>query len=505
MVAAEKQDPLIGTKLGNCEIQRKLGAGGMGAVYLARHVGLDKPVAVKVMAAGLLGSEENVERFKREARTAAKLEHANIVQVYDVSEFPGGHFIVMQYVDGQSVDRILEQKGKLPVEQAVQLVRRIATALAAAHKAGIIHRDIKPANVLISKDGQVKVLDFGLARNVESGQSISSTGQIVGTPHYMAPEQAQGQKVDARTDIYALGATFYHLVTGQRCFDGLTPLSICIKHVQEHPKPPHEVNPDVPTSVSAVIARMMAKDPAARYQSAEELASALGTLSSATARTVVPGGAVAPRKRPVAAAVPIGLALVAAVVIVVWIATRPPAAAVADAGRTSPPPPPPATVEPPPDPPKTAEPPVETGLVRGWDAAFEKLKARTPRDASMAKDLKPRFDEFMRAVERKDEAALREFMPQRTPPKMTEAEWKAARDKMFEEMRARWGTGSLDHVVVLSMDFSFVPLQGARGVLTLEWHVKGSDGSTRISAATDMHWGKDAGQWHTMPPKKRGS
>jgi len=498
MVAAEKQDPLIGTKLGNCEIQRKLGAGGMGAVYLARHLGLDKPVAVKVMAAGLLGSEENVERFKREARTAAKLEHANIVQVYDVSEFPGGHYIVMQYVDGQSVDRILEQKGRLPVDQAVQLVRRIATALAAAHKAGIIHRDIKPANVLISRDGQVKVLDFGLARNVESGQSISSTGQIVGTPHYMAPEQAQGQRVDARTDIYALGATFYHLVTGRRCFDGLTPLSICIKHVQEHPKPPHEVNPEVPVAVSAVIAKMMAKEPAARYPSAEDLAAALGTISSATARTVAP----APRRS--ALAIPLGLAAAAAVALIVWIAMRPPATAIADAEKQAPAPPP-ATVEPPPDPPKTADPPAETGVVRGYDQALEKLRSRAPREVGPANDVRPRFEEFASAMQRRDEKALRDFLMPRPPPKMTEADWKAQREKMFEETRERWAGGSLDYVAVAAIDVQLITPQGPRVTVTCELHGRGADGVARTSAAFDSIWARDGGHWYVMPPKRRGS
>lgn len=288
-------DPFLGKRIWTCEIQKKLGSGGMGSVYLGRHLDLDKPVAVKIMARELMASDDHVRRFRREAQLAAKLEHPNVVTVHHVGEQDGTHFIVMQYVDGRTLDDVLEERGKLALGEAVSVVKRVAFALGAAHKLGMVHRDIKPANILISRDGIVKVADFGLARpGGDHGQSISATGQIVGTPSYMSPEQAQGGVVDARSDIYSLGATFYHLVTGRRCFEGNTPLSIVIKHIQENPPDPHLVNTELPPAVSRVILKMMAKSPKDRYASTDDLIRDLDLLKGSldgTAKRLAAGAA----------------------------------------------------------------------------------------------------------------------------------------------------------------------------------------------------------------------
>ena len=275
------QDPLVGKRFGNCLLQRRIGAGAMGYVYLAHHVGLNKPVAIKIMSAELIGTVGNVQRFLREAQMAASLEHPNVVQVFDVGEANGLYYLAMQFVEGRSLDKLLESKGKLDVREANNIVKKIALALGAAHKLGIVHRDIKPANVLLSKDGQIKVADFGLARSNDSGQSLSLTGQIVGTPYYMSPEQAQGIPVDSRADLYSLGATWYHLVTGRRPFEGDTPISIILKHVNEECLPPDQVDPAVPPAVSQLIMKLLAKKPEDRFPTGEDVVRALVAVDAA--------------------------------------------------------------------------------------------------------------------------------------------------------------------------------------------------------------------------------
>ncbi len=242
----------------------------MGTVYRAEHEGLGKTVAVKILGRAGMGSDDAVARFVREARTAAKLDHPNVVQVHDVGSADDFHYIVMQYVEGRNLDAILKDKGRLAVPQALAVVRHVANALAAAHALGIVHRDIKPANILVSKDGRVKVADFGLARDAETGRTVSTTGQILGTPAYMAPEQAEGKPTDARTDLYSLGCTLYHLVTGARPFEGSGPVATVLKQVQEEPVPAETLAP-IPPNVARILRRLMAKNPDARPASAGEL------------------------------------------------------------------------------------------------------------------------------------------------------------------------------------------------------------------------------------------
>ncbi len=267
---------LIGQMLGGCIVRKLVGRGGMGEVYLAHHRGLNRPVAVKILPENLTAQPEFVQRFLREARSAAQLDHPNIVQVHDVGQRDGLYYIVMQFVDGQSLDDILTRRKKLPVKDAVTVVRKVAQALAAAHAKGIIHRDIKPANIMVTKEGRVKVMDFGLARPVNA--SLTMTGEVLGTPYFMAPEQAKGEELDGRSDIYSLGATFFYLLTGRNLFDGGTPFTVAMKHVQEDPPDLSAVDPKIPPAVCRIVARMLEKEPAKRPASMDEVVRELESL-----------------------------------------------------------------------------------------------------------------------------------------------------------------------------------------------------------------------------------
>ncbi len=501
------KDPLIGTRIGNCLVQRRIGAGGMGTVYLAHHVGLDKSVAIKVLSRELMGSEENIERFKREAKTAARLEHPNIVQVFDVGEHEGWYYLAMQFVEGKPLDKIIEERGKLPLAQALGVVRRIATALAAAHKAGVIHRDIKPANVLISKEGVVKVVDFGLARSVESGATISSEGQIVGTPHYMAPEQAQGQKVDARTDIYALGATLYHLVTGARCFNGPSPVSILIKQVQEMPPPPHEVNPELSPAVTEVIFSMMSKDPARRPQTAEEVIKALDTLQPAVKSIVAQVRPAEMPKRWVWAGAALGALLV---VTIAGLAMRgkpkdrtsqvaaPPATTAAmppPASTQTTAPPPPATTK--------EEPPKETGMVRGVNEWMARYKDKPDEQKNLGEVLK-RSEAFMIAVGGRDEQAIRGFLPRKPSVHAMVPKWQEMTDRFVAELLDKKRDGRLDHATITNVEMSTTPFGQPRVEVTTQVTIAEKAGGSRTSPPSDMAWVRElGGTWVVALDQKR--
>jgi len=274
--------------LGHCKLIRKLGQGGMGAVWLARHETLDKDVAVKVLPPGFVADSEAVARFLREARSAARLEHPNVVQVLDAGSQDGIHFIVMQLVDGTDLEKLLKKKGRFPVADTLAVAKRVALALGAAHAIKLVHRDIKPANIMITKPGRVMVTDFGLAREISGDAGITAAGEAMGTPHYIAPEQARGDAVDARADLYSLGITLYALLTGKPPYTGKSPVSIVTKHVDpnERPRPLREVQPDVPPEVEALVHKLMEKDPADRFQSAAELVAAIDRIKGGAASMV---------------------------------------------------------------------------------------------------------------------------------------------------------------------------------------------------------------------------
>ena len=258
---------------GRYELHRRLGRGGMAEVSLARDQLLDRPVAVKVLFPEFATDPAFVERFRREATAAANLNHPNIVGVYDWGEADGTYFIVMEYVDGRSLSEILRAEGPLHPDRVADIGADVAAALGFAHRNGVVHRDVKPGNVLLTQAGQVKVADFGIARAITatSDDNLTQVGTVMGTATYFSPEQARGEPVDPRSDIYSLGCVLYELVLGRPPFAGDSPVAIAYKHVQESPVPPRQVNGELPEAIEAIILKCLAKNPVNRYPSAEDL------------------------------------------------------------------------------------------------------------------------------------------------------------------------------------------------------------------------------------------
>ncbi len=253
------------------ELNHLIARGGMAEVYRARDRLLDRPVALKVLFSELSVDRSFVERFRREAQAAAKLSHPNIVPVFDWGEDTGSYFIVMEFIDGRPLSSILKSAGPLSAERTAEVGAHVAAALGFAHRHGVIHRDVKPGNVLITEEQQVKVTDFGIARAINTEESLTQTGAVMGTATYFSPEQAEGIGVDARSDIYSLGVVLFEMVTGRPPFLGDTPVAVASKHVRDHPPAPRELNPSIPPTFEAIILKSMAKDPAHRYATAEEL------------------------------------------------------------------------------------------------------------------------------------------------------------------------------------------------------------------------------------------
>ncbi len=254
---------------GRYMIVRKLGAGGMADVYLAEDQELGRRVAIKILNDRHANDDQFIERFRREAKNAAALNHPNIVSIYDRGEAEDTYYIAMEYLDGRTLKELVVGRGPAPVNVAVEYARQILSALRFAHRHGIVHRDIKPHNVLVDREGRVKVTDFGIARAGTS--QMTEAGSIVGTAQYLSPEQARGTEVDQRSDLYSLGVVLYELLTGQTPFDGDTPVEIAMKHLSATPRPPSQIRRDVPRDLDMVVMRALAKDPATRYQSAEEM------------------------------------------------------------------------------------------------------------------------------------------------------------------------------------------------------------------------------------------
>jgi len=255
------------------QIMKKVGAGAMATVYKAKQLSLDRIVAIKVLPKRLSENPEFVERFYKEGRAAAKLNHNNIVQAIDVSESAGYHYFVMEFVDGVTVYDELAKSRVYDEKKAVDIIIQVARALEHAHARGFIHRDVKPKNIMLTADGTAKLADMGLAREASDAVAAAQeAGRAYGTPYYISPEQIRGDvNIDYRTDIYSLGATFYHMVTGKVPFDGGTPAAVMHKHLKEPLIPPDHVNSVLSTGLAEVIEKMMAKDRKTRYLNAADL------------------------------------------------------------------------------------------------------------------------------------------------------------------------------------------------------------------------------------------
>ncbi len=267
-------------RLGPCLLVRKIGEGGMGAVYLADDMAAGRQVAIKVLHPEKAGDAGFIQRFIREADAATRLNHPNIVQAFSRGEDGGRHFYMMEFIQGETLSQRLGRGKSIPVEEALPIVAQVARGLRYAHDLGFIHRDIKPENVVVAPDGTTKIHDFGLTKNIErQGTFRTMDGIAFGTPYYLSPEQARGAKdIDGRADIYSLGATFYHLVTGETPFQGASSVEIISKHFTDQIPDPRDVREDIPEGVAHVIRRMMAKHPGDRYRDCGKLLADLDRL-----------------------------------------------------------------------------------------------------------------------------------------------------------------------------------------------------------------------------------
>src|SRR5713226_3108397 len=257
---------------GRYELDGVVGRGGMAEVYRARDIRLDRIVAIKTLRADLARDQIFQARFRREAQSAASLNHPSIVAVYDTGEDMATGvpvpYIVMEYVDGRTVRDLLQEGHRLLPERSLEIIDGVLRALDYSHQAGIVHRDIKPGNVMVTRKGDVKVMDFGIARAVSDAQStMTQTAQVIGTAQYLSPEQAKGETVDARSDLYSTGCLMYELLTGRPPFVGDSPVAVAYQHVREEPLPPSSYDPEVSPVIDAVVLKSLAKTADTRYQS----------------------------------------------------------------------------------------------------------------------------------------------------------------------------------------------------------------------------------------------
>jgi eukaryotic-like serine/threonine-protein kinase len=260
---------------GRYEVEDLVGTGGMSSVYRARDNVLERQVALKILHDHFSGDPEYVERFRREARAIAGLNHPNIVTVIDRGELGRHQFIVFEHVAGENLKDVVRRRGPLPVDEAVALTTQVARGLAFAHENGVVHRDVKPQNVLIDENGTAKVTDFGIARAIDPGEGLTETGTVLGTSGYIAPEQASGRRVDSRSDQYSLGVVLYELLTGEPPYSGENVMAVAMKHLREPVPRVRERRRDVPASVDAIVSRAMAKRPEDRFPSTDDMVAAL--------------------------------------------------------------------------------------------------------------------------------------------------------------------------------------------------------------------------------------
>jgi eukaryotic-like serine/threonine-protein kinase len=336
------------TIAGRYELQEVVGHGGMSSVYKAHDSLLERYVALKFLHEQYNADDDFVERFKREARLVAQLQHPNIVTVIDRGEEDGRQYIVFEFIDGENLKEFVVRKGRLDVHEALEVALEVARALAFAHAAGLVHRDVKPQNVLLNGDGRAKVTDFGIARSLDVDTGMTQTGTILGTSNYLAPEQASGQPVDAQTDVYSLGVVLYELLAGDVPFPGESFLAVAMKHVHEPSPNLLDVRPDVPLRVAAAVDRALEKDPDQRFPSMDAFAAELEACLAVLDRgdtgerdvTVVLPAAQRRRPRKQVSAWPVLLALAGllaiAAIVVGFFTLRDDTAGTASIGRPVP-------------------------------------------------------------------------------------------------------------------------------------------------------------------------
>ena len=378
-----------------------LGRGGMAEVYLATDRVLDRPVAVKVLGGWLAHDGTFVERFRREALASARISHPNLVAVFDTGSEDGVHYIVMEHVRGETLADVLRRDGRLPPNRATRIATSVADALGVAHAAGIVHRDVKPANVMLTPDGRTKLMDLGIARSMD-GESITRTSSILGSAGYISPEQARGDPVDSRSDIYSLGCVMYEMLTGRRPFEADDPLAVAYKHVHQAPIPPTSLEPSVPPTLQAVTLRALEKDVAARFQTAADMKAVLddrtAPLAPVTATTpptpeamttlpVAPTGTLPrradrPPRRRLLIPILLGLAALALIAAMAFAAfdSDPRSAATKRRSPSSSP----STPAPTTPPPTTQAPPPLTDSVEAAAAALDALVAEGLADGTIS-------------------------------------------------------------------------------------------------------------------------
>src|SRR3954447_6460663 len=268
---------MIGKRLsGRYKILDMIGGGGMANVYLAHDMILDRDVAVKMLRLDFANDEEFIRRFRREAQSATSLAHPNIVNIYDVGEENDLYFIVMEYVEGQTLKQYIQQNSPIQVEETIEIMEQLTSAISHAHQNHIVHRDIKPQNILVDRFSNVKITDFGIAMAL-SATSITQTNSVLGSVHYLSPEQARGGMANKKSDIYSLGIVMFELLTGRLPFSGESAVSIALKHLQSETPSPRRWNPAIPQSVENIILKATAKDSFHRYSSVEEMEQDINT------------------------------------------------------------------------------------------------------------------------------------------------------------------------------------------------------------------------------------